>query len=67
MGFDGLLPVVQWLVIVRLNQIEEVGRFVVECAQEYGSGDLEFYSTEEFSLLKRLYGDMSVLQTTPDR
>ena len=24
MGFDGLLPVVQWLVIVRLNQIEEV-------------------------------------------
>ncbi len=49
-----------------LNLIEEVGRFIVECAQEYGSGNLEFYSTEEFSLLKRLYGDMSVLQTIPD-
>ena len=34
MGFDGLLPVVQWLVIVRLNQIEEVALGSLESGKD---------------------------------
>ena len=52
--------------ITAAHLIEEVGRFVVECAQRYGNDDLRFYDPEEFSILQRLYGDMRILQTIPE-
>ena len=50
-----------------LSLIEDVGRFIIECAQEYGGGNLDFYCSDEFARLRRLYGDMSILQTIPHR
>lgn len=47
------------------RRIEEVGRYVIECAQLYGAGKLDFYCPEEFAILQKLYGDMSCLQSIP--
>ena len=53
--------------ITTAHHIEEVGRFVVECAQRFGTDTLQFYDPEELSILQGLYGDMRILQTIPDR
>lgn len=45
---------------------EEVGRFVVECAQQFGRGRLRFYDAKEFARLTEMYGDMRRLQSIPD-
>lgn len=52
--------------ITAAHRIEEVGRFVVECAQQFGSGALQFHDPEELAILQTLYGDMRILQTIPE-
>ena len=47
-------------------RVEEVGRYVVECAQQFGRGEIAFYDREEFSRLRAMYGDMRHLQAIPD-
>ena len=45
---------------------EEVGRYVVECAQQFGRGKVAFYDREEFARLCAMYGDMRRLQSKPE-
>ena len=52
--------------ITSAHRIDEVGRYIIECAQRYGAGELEFYDPEEFAVLTRLYGDMARLQSIPE-
>ena len=52
--------------VTSAHRIDEVGRYIVECAQRYGAGELEFYDPEEFAILNSLYGHMGRLQTIPD-
>ncbi len=47
-------------------RVEEVGRFIVECAQQFGRGEVAFYDREEFARLRAMYGDMHHLQSIPD-
>ena len=47
-------------------RVEEVGRFIVECAQQFGRGEVAFYDKEEFARLCAMYGDMHQLQSIPD-
>ena len=47
-------------------RVEEVGRFVVECAQQFGRGEIAFYDWEEFARLRAMYGDMHRLQSIAD-
>ena len=44
------------------TSVEEAARFAVETAKFYGTGKCNFYNPEEFELLKKLYGEMKVLQ-----
>ncbi|MGI6627632.1 MAG: DUF1177 domain-containing protein [Bacillota bacterium] len=43
--------------------IEQVVRFVVEAAKNFGAGKCSFFDEEEFTRIVRLYGDMKHLQT----
>lgn len=43
--------------------VEEAAVFAVEVAKAFGRGKCRFYDEEQFALMKRLYGDMSILQT----
>ncbi|MCZ0952019.1 MAG: DUF1177 domain-containing protein [Rhodospirillaceae bacterium] len=45
---------------------EEVGRYVVECAQQFGRGEVAFYDREEFARLRAMYGNMRRLQSIPE-
>ncbi|MGE5553058.1 MAG: DUF1177 domain-containing protein [Betaproteobacteria bacterium] len=47
----------------QLVDVEQAVRFCVEVAKEFGAGRCSFYDAEEFALLKRLYGEMTHLQT----
>ena len=47
-------------------RLDEVGRYVVECAQQFGRGEVAFHDAEEFATLTRMYGDMRHLQSIPD-
>ena len=38
----------------------------MECAQQFGRGEVAFYDAEEFGTLKAMYGDMRHLQSIPD-
>ena len=42
---------------------EEAGRYVVECAQQFGRGEVAFYDREEFARLCAMYGEMRRLQS----
>jgi len=50
-----------------LDDVESAVRFCIEVAKAYGAGNCRFYDEEEFSLLRKLYGDMSLLQTLGKR
>lgn len=52
--------------VTSAERVDEVGRYIIECAQCYGAGELEFYDREEFAILTRLYGNMERLQTIPE-
>lgn len=43
--------------------VEEAAIFAVEVAKAFGRGKCRFYDEEQFDLMKKLYGDMSILQT----
>ncbi|MEN6500466.1 MAG: DUF1177 domain-containing protein [Rectinema sp.] len=47
----------------RETDIEETARFCIEVAKSFTSGTCRFYSEQEFSRLKQLYGPMNHLQT----
>ena len=47
-------------------RLDEVGRYVVECAQQFGRGEVAFHDAVEFGKLKAMYGDMRRLQSIPD-
>ena len=44
-------------------QVDQVGRFVIECVQAYSQNSLKFYDPNEFEKLVKLYGEMKQLQT----
>lgn len=44
------------------TDIDEVARFCIEVAKEYGRRELKFYNEAEFKSLKRKYGEMKHLQ-----
>lgn len=46
-------------------RVDEAGRFVVECAQQFGRGEIAFYDAAEFARLQQMYGDMRCLQSVP--
>lgn len=46
----------------REMDIEETARFCLEVAKSFTAGTCEFYSEQEFALLKQLYGPMNHLQ-----
>ncbi|MEH7381226.1 DUF1177 domain-containing protein [Bacillus sp. JJ1533] len=46
-----------------LGDVEQVVRFVIEVAKEYGENKCSFYNEEEFNHLEKLYGKMTHLQT----
>jgi len=43
--------------------LEAVARFCVETAKDFGTGCCQFYDKEQFALMQKLYGSMSILQT----
>lgn len=43
--------------------IEGTCRFVLEVAKDFTEGKCDFYDRDEFSLMKNLYGEMTVFQT----
>ena len=43
--------------------LEQTARFVIEVAKNFGRGECQFYSQEEFNRMTRLYGSMHHLQT----
>jgi len=43
--------------------IEEIVRFSIEVAKQFGSGECHFYDEEEFKKIVELYGPMNHLQT----
>ncbi|MBO4288473.1 MAG: DUF1177 domain-containing protein, partial [Lachnospiraceae bacterium] len=43
--------------------VEEAAIFAVEVAKAFGRGKCQFYDEEQFALMQKLYGDMSILQT----
>jgi hypothetical protein len=43
--------------------LEAATRFCVEVAKAYGSGQVQFYDPDQFSLMQKLYGSMDVLRT----
>lgn len=47
----------------RETDIEETARFCIEVAKSFTLGTCRFYSEQEFSRLKQLYGPMNHLQT----
>lgn len=47
----------------QISDIEEVVRFSIEVAKEFGEGKLNFYDESEFERLVKLYGSMNHLQT----
>ncbi|WP_240837789.1 DUF1177 domain-containing protein [Acidaminobacter sp. JC074] len=46
-----------------LMDVEGAARFMLEVAKDFGQGKCHFYDSEEFDLIKALYGDMSRFQT----
>lgn len=46
-----------------LTDVEQVVRFVIEVAKQYGLNKCDFYNREEFELMQKLYGSMKHLQT----
>ena len=48
------------------TSVEQAARFAVETAKMYGRGTCHFYDETEFARLKKLYGDMHILQTNPE-
>lgn len=53
--------------VTNFAQIDAAGRFVIEVAQEFTSGAVQFYDPKEFSRLVSLYGPMKKLQAVPKR
>lgn len=51
-----------WTGTSNAQQIDAVGRYVLEVIQGYGRGDVSFYDPKEFEALVKKYGDMKVLQ-----
>lgn len=49
--------------VTNLTQLDQVGRFVIEAAQSYGSGKLEFYDPSDWEVCQKRYGKMTHLQT----
>ncbi len=45
--------------------VEAASRFAVEVAKAYTQNKCEFYSREEFDVIRKLYGDMKRFQTIP--
>lgn len=46
-----------------LIDLELAARFSIEVAKKFGAKQCQFYNLEEFSLIQKLYGSMSHLQT----
>ncbi len=46
-----------------LVDVEQVVRFVIEVAKDFGEKKCQFYNVEEFTRLENLYGKMTHLQT----
>jgi hypothetical protein len=51
-----------WSGVSNLSQIDQVGRYVLEVAQEYTRGKVKFFDKSEHAKLLKLYGSMSKLQ-----
>lgn len=48
-------------------QVDQVGRFVIETAQQFTKGSLQFFDKYEFKKITKLYGNMKKLQRAPKR
>ncbi len=48
--------------VTNANQIDAVGRFLIEAAQRYGKGKCSFYNPDEYKLIVTKYGSMQVLK-----
>lgn len=48
--------------VTNANQIDAVGRFLIEAAQRFGNGKCSFYNSEEYKLMVTKYGSMQVLK-----
>ena len=42
---------------------EEAARFMLEVAKAYARGECSFYDEDEFTRIRKLYGNMNHLQT----
>ena len=51
----------------QIVDIEEIVRFCIEVAKQFGTGQCRFYEEEEFKRLVELYGPMNHLQTLGGR
>jgi hypothetical protein len=51
-----------WTGVSNVAQIDEAGRFVIEVAQGFTKGNIDFYGKEEFKRLNSIYGPMNKLQ-----
>ncbi|MFA5136318.1 MAG: DUF1177 domain-containing protein [Patescibacteria group bacterium] len=48
--------------VTNANQIDAVGRFLIETAQSFGKGKCSFYNSEEYKLIVTKYGSMKMLK-----
>lgn len=48
------------------GDVELAARFAVETAKYFGEGSVQFVDHDEFALMKKLYGDMTRFQTSPN-
>lgn len=48
--------------VTNANQIDMVGRFIIEVAQRFGKGKCQFYDEKEYELIQKKYGSLKKLQ-----